>query len=94
MDLGRKFFYGAIRIMNAWNEWKKNLGEARPWHLLDPNRKIKDQQVVEKRMKICDQCPHLIKLTKQCTLCGCFMPAKTTLSNAECPIHKWGKEDE
>jgi hypothetical protein len=27
-----------------------------------------------------------------CKECGCIMKAKTTLSNAECPIGKWNKE--
>lgn len=78
--------------MSKWNEWKKNLGDSRPWHLLDPDKKIKDQLVINARMQECIGC-EFFSITKQCTQCGCYMPAKTTLSNAECPIGKWGKQE-
>lgn len=78
--------------MSKWREWKNNLGEARPWHLLDPDKKITDQRVVSSRMDMCRSCEHFISLTSQCSQCGCYMPAKTTLSNAECPIGRWHKE--
>jgi len=77
--------------MSKWNEWKKNLGDSRPWHLLDPDRKINDQDIIDKRMQSCLGCEFFLP-TKQCSKCGCFMPLKTLLSNAECPIGKWGKE--
>lgn len=79
-------------IMQTWSEWKKNLGDSRPWHLLDPSMVVDDEAVVEYRMEMCNSCPHLL-ITKQCDQCGCFMPAKTTLKNAECPIGLWGKEN-
>lgn len=79
--------------MNAWTEWKKNLGDSRPWHLLDPDRKIRDESIVKNRMDICNSCEYLIKTTKQCSECGCFMVFKTTLANAECPKGKWTRED-
>lgn len=41
------------------------------------------------RMKICLQCEHFLKITKQCKKCGCFMIIKTRLPNATCPIGKW-----
>ena len=41
------------------------------------------------RMKICLQCEHFLKMTKQCKKCGCFMVIKTRLPNATCPIGKW-----
>jgi hypothetical protein len=37
---------------------------------------------------VCQDCPHLTA-AKTCTRCGCFMPAKTKLLHAECPIKKW-----
>jgi hypothetical protein len=43
------------------------------------------------RAKICNECEHLNKLISQCRKCGCWMPAKTRLNWAECPIGKWGK---
>jgi hypothetical protein len=41
------------------------------------------------RYSICKGCPELIKLTKQCKKCGCFMIAKTKLEHSTCPIGKW-----
>ena len=41
------------------------------------------------RMKICLQCEHFLKMTKQCKKCGCFMIIKTRLPNSTCPIDKW-----
>jgi len=79
--------------MSKWSEWKENLGDARPWHLLDPSRKINDQSIIDERLSLCLGCDKINQLTKQCTLCLCYMPAKTTLALAECPIHKWGKEE-
>ena len=43
------------------------------------------------RAKICNECEHLNKVLGQCRKCGCWMPAKTRLNWAECPIGKWGK---
>jgi hypothetical protein len=75
--------------MSAWKDWKKNLGETRPWDMLDPNTEFVDNYLAESRMSICSSCPELIKATKQCKKCGCFMHLKTKLSNAVCPIGKW-----
>lgn len=78
-------------IPSKWNEWKKNLGESRPWHLLDPEKKIRSKEIINKRMSLCTSCEFFLP-TKQCSKCLCFMPAKVHLSNADCPIGKWGKE--
>ena len=40
------------------------------------------------RMKICLDCPQLTK-AKRCKECGCFMVAKTKLTDATCPLGKW-----
>lgn len=74
--------------MNAWQEYKKKLGETRPWDLLDKSN-YTDQETSSARYAICSECPELIELTKQCKKCGCFMVAKTKLINAKCPIGKW-----
>jgi len=79
--------------MSKWNEWKKSLGDSRPWHLLDPSRIIEDESIIKKRLDICLSCEHLINLTKQCKMCGCIMTQKTKLAAAECPIQKWTKEE-
>ena len=47
------------------------------------------KELGEARYAICQECPELIKVTKQCRRCGCFMVAKTKLANATCPLGKW-----
>jgi hypothetical protein len=79
-------------LSEAWEKWKKSQGDSRPWHLLDPDAKIKDQDKIDKRFNTCKECVHFIKATTQCSECKCFMKLKTTLLDAECPIGKWGKE--
>lgn len=75
--------------MSKWDEWKKNVGETRPWHILDHNKIVDDPKISEERLAICNGCPELIKLTSQCKKCGCIMNIKTKLEAAKCPIGKW-----
>jgi hypothetical protein len=74
---------------NAWQKYKKNLGTTRPWDLLDKNVPRTTDDVAFNRYEICKACPQLIKLTKQCKKCGCFMNLKVKLAPAECPRGKW-----
>jgi len=74
---------------SLWEKYKDNLGETRPWDLLDPSVERVTENVAEQRYSICLGCPELLKLTKQCKKCGCFMSVKTRLKNANCPIGKW-----
>lgn len=76
-----------------WEQWKENLGETRPWDLVNPKTKYVPKEIAQARYNICKVCPELVQTTKQCKKCGCFMRAKTTLAHAECPLHKWGKEE-
>lgn len=62
---------------------------ARPWDLFNKKIGRVHKNIANERLDICKECPFFIKLTKQCTKCGCFMPEKVKLSNAFCPIHKW-----
>jgi len=64
---------------------------ARPWDLFNKNIGRVQNEIAKERMDICNSCPELIKLTKQCKKCGCFMEAKTKLPNASCPLGKWGE---
>jgi hypothetical protein len=73
---------------SAWKKYKKNLGHARPWHLVNSKNYV-SEEISNKRYSICLECPQLINLTKQCKECGCFMYTKTKLENATCPIGKW-----
>jgi hypothetical protein len=63
--------------------------EARPWDLLNPNIGRVSEEIKELRMDACRNCEFFVKLTQQCTKCGCIMPAKTSLPHASCPIGKW-----
>jgi hypothetical protein len=74
---------------NAWQKWKENLGETRPWDLLNPATEYVSEEDAAKRLDICKACPRLIKATSQCKECGCFMNLKTKLADASCPLHKW-----
>lgn len=76
-------------ILSPWQQYKKNLGDTRPWQMLDPTVERASEEVAEKRFSICKSCPELIKLTKQCKKCSCFMELKTKLESAKCPIGKW-----
>ncbi len=64
---------------------------ARPWDLFISKYGRVEEQLQVDRMEICKGCPFFIGLTKQCTKCGCFMPAKTKLPHAQCPLDppKW-----
>jgi Family of unknown function (DUF6171) len=73
----------------AWEKWKENLGETRPWDLLDPSVELVTDEQASNRFDICKACPELIKLTSQCKKCGCLMHLKTKLEKATCPIGKW-----
>lgn len=76
-------------MVNAWEEYKKNLGDTRPWDLVNPNTPRADSEDAEARLSICKLCPELVKITNQCKKCGCFMTVKTKLEAAKCPIGKW-----
>lgn len=75
--------------LTPWQQYKKNLGDTRPWDLLKPDAEWVDASISEARYSICKECSFFIKLTKQCEKCGCFMFAKTKLEKATCPIGKW-----
>lgn len=74
---------------SAWQKYKENLGDTRPWDAVNPNAEWVDDSISSQRYSICQACPELIKLTKQCKKCGCFMAVKTKLAAAACPLGKW-----
>ena len=75
--------------LSPWQKWKQNLGETRPWDMLNPNTQYAPEEVATARLDICKGCPELIKSTHQCKKCGCFMILKTKLEHATCPLGKW-----
>lgn len=60
-----------------------------PLDLVNPNTEWAEESLSNERYNICKSCPELIKLTKQCKKCGCFMAVKTKLQLATCPLGKW-----
>lgn len=74
--------------LTPWQRYKKNLGETRPWHLLNPQN-YTAEEIAQARFDICKSCEFLIQATTQCKKCGCIMAAKTKLEKATCPIGKW-----
>ena len=81
-------------MTSPWQEWKKkNLerqqtGVVRPWDMLNPETEHVEEDVQKARYAECEGCEHFLA-SKQCTECGCFMPIKTKLLHAKCPIGKW-----
>jgi hypothetical protein len=39
----------------------------------------------QERMSICESCDKFNQTIRVCTLCGCFMPLKTTFKLMACP---------
>lgn len=74
-----------------WQIWKeKNSGDVvRPWDIINPKIEKLPKKEYQKRLDVCLGCDRLIKSTKQCKECGCFMNIKTQLPHASCPLGKW-----
>jgi hypothetical protein len=66
------------------------LRPVRPWDLFNKNKERVPAHIKEERLAFCKECPFFINITGQCKKCGCFMDSKTKLSDATCPIGKWG----
>ncbi len=64
---------------------------ARPWDLLNNNIGRVAQSVTDARMQVCNNCEFFYQTSQICKKCGCIMPLKTKLPNAECPVGKWGR---
>jgi hypothetical protein len=75
--------------MTPYQEWKKSLGETRPWDAINPNAVKASDEEADRRMDLCKECPSFLKITSQCKECGCFMKIKTKLNLATCPLGKW-----
>ena len=41
------------------------------------------------RVNICEKCEFVLKSTRQCKVCWCFIDLKTKLVDSECPEKKW-----
>lgn len=78
-------------MATKWEQIKRliNSDEVKPWDLLNPKTEYVLDEEANSRYEICKSCPLLNSTTKTCKECGCFMPAKTTLKYATCPLGKW-----
>lgn len=63
--------------------------DVSPMDIFNPETEWLDTEMSNARIAICKACPELIKLTKQCRKCGCFMAIKTKIEKASCPMGKW-----
>lgn len=50
---------------------------------------MSSDELARERIKVCEACPHMTRMTRQCNLCGCFLDLKTKLLEATCPEQKW-----
>jgi len=64
---------------------------VKPWDLLNSNEPKTTEEIQQLRLDICNSCDFFSNAMKQCKKCGCIMPLKVKLGNAECPVGKWGK---
>lgn len=75
--------------LSAWQRYKKNLGNTRPWDMLRTDAERVTDAVAAARFDLCKSCTHYIKPTHQCKKCGCIMNLKVKLAGASCPLGKW-----
>lgn len=47
------------------------------------------EEYASKRLRVCQACPHLFKLTNQCKKCGCFVKEKVKFQKERCPDGRW-----
>lgn len=76
-------------VHDLTSEGEKSKRPVRPWDIFNKNVEKVGEDIQKERMAICLTCPRLIKATRQCKECGCFMDAKTRLFDSECPLGKW-----
>lgn len=77
--------------MSSYAEWKEKFNKSRLWNialLANPNAFV-EKEISDKRMEICERCPELSAITKQCGQCSCFMLLKTKINISFCPLNKW-----
>ena len=50
-----------------------------------------EKEIQAERYRICEECSEFRKITRQCKVCSCFMPAKTLFNKSRCPKNYWSK---
>ena len=70
-------------------ETQKKMRDVKPWDVINSNVPKATVEEAERRYSICLGCPELLKVTKQCKQCGCFMKLKVKIEGSSCPLEKW-----
>ena len=78
--------------MDDYEDYEEDLKE--PSKELIKNGNYFTHNVLNKELKsirypICKECDSFDSILKLCKECHCFMPMKTLLPPAECPLKKW-----
>ena len=73
---------------------REKIMTAKPWDMLNPNIGRVSEATLEARLESCRGCEHFIRLSGQCKKCLCFMKLKAQLPHAECPVGRWGKDEQ
>lgn len=50
---------------------------------------LSSEELATERLKVCTECPDFRHMTRQCSLCNCFMDMKTKILNTSCPKDLW-----
>ncbi len=64
------------------NKWEDNSPVNQIYQFITP------KEIRQERIDICETCEYLNK-AYFCKVCKCYMPAKTWVPNAICPMSKW-----
>lgn len=51
--------------------------------------KFVSKEVAQQRFDVCLQCDARDEALNICTICSCYLPAKTKLKDATCPMELW-----
>ena len=79
----------ALENFLSYTSYMKDNGDVEFLDLFDPNQPKSDAELIKYRLDICNSCEWLDKRLTRCRQCGCFMKLKSTLRQAQCPLHKW-----
>ena len=54
---------------------------------LTGNAKYSEEDIVQKRLQVCNTCPN--QIAGACSKCGCIIKLKVKYEESSCPINKW-----
>ncbi len=59
------------------------------WDIVTFRLRLVPNQLAAERYDICQNCELRSTTLNVCSVCGCFVKAKTKLKKASCPMEKW-----